>query len=286
MNEWPLATHVFPKSGSLSVEVEYEDGSKQYQFNKRTMGNAPCPSITIRKAISDLPAFEFENPHLKYAEDIQDSEHDTAIVASRDAVVKQYKVKNGSKSFVGLMEQPYPKPPCSEFQRLMRLQSGTTVHEHVTRPYNDENVERICDIPLRAGADHRDLREDLRPWCLSNPNSAASRHGGWKGLYGRLDFNGHFHTALTDVQPMGKQGTVIHPNQKRVVTVRECARAQGFPDHFRFYSTTDDVKDMTRQVGNAVPPPLGAAIGKCLRKSLYEEWKKKRVYGKGKGKAQ
>ena len=51
-----------------------------------------------------------------------------------------------------------------------------------------------------------DLPEKLRPWCLSNPNSAASRHGGWKGLYGRLDFNKHFSTALTDVNPMGKTG--------------------------------------------------------------------------------
>ncbi len=75
---------------------------------------------------------------------------------------------------------------------------------------------------------------------------------------------------------MGKQGTVLHPSQKRVVSVRECARSQGFPDSFRFYSTNDDVKDMHRQVGNAVPPPLAEAIGKKIVDAWFQHWCQKR----------
>ena len=37
---------------------------------------------------------------------------------------------------------------------------------------------------------------------------------------------------------MGKQGRVLHPEQHRVVSVRECARSQGFPDWYKFYGTT------------------------------------------------
>jgi DNA (cytosine-5)-methyltransferase 1 len=55
------------------------------------------------------------------------------------------------------------------------------------------------------------LPEKLKPWCLSHKDSAASKHNGWKGLFGRLDNNGHFLTALTDIQPMGKQGVCIEP---------------------------------------------------------------------------
>ena len=33
---------------------------------------------------------------------------------------------------------------------------------------------------------------------------------------------------------MGKQGRVLHPEQHRLVSVRECARSQGFPDHYRY----------------------------------------------------
>ena len=63
----------------------------------------------------------------------------------------------------------------------------------------------------------------LVPWCLPN---TAERHNGWRGLFGRLDYRGHFPTSTTDPQPMGKVGQVFHPEQNRIVSVRECARAQ------------------------------------------------------------
>ena len=39
---------------------------------------------------------------------------------------------------------------------------------------------------------------------------------------------------------MGKQGRVLHPDQHRLVSVRECARSQGFPDTYKFYGTALD----------------------------------------------
>ena len=65
--------------------------------------------------------------------------------------------------------------------------------------------------------------QPLVPWCLPN---TADRHNGWRGLFGRLDWGGHFPTSTTDPQPMGKVGQVFHPSQDRIVSVRECARAQ------------------------------------------------------------
>lgn len=65
--------------------------------------------------------------------------------------------------------------------------------------------------------------QPLVPWCL--PNTAA-RHNNWRGLFGRLDEDGYFPTATTDPQPMGKVGQVFHPQQDRIMSVRECARAQ------------------------------------------------------------
>ena len=43
--------------------------------------------------------------------------------------------------------------------------------------------------------------QPLVPWCLPN---TADRHNGWRGLFGRLDYDGHFPTSVTDPQPMGK----------------------------------------------------------------------------------
>ncbi|KAI9459441.1 hypothetical protein BJY52DRAFT_1090290, partial [Lactarius psammicola] len=64
--------------------------------------------------------------------------------------------------------------------------------------------------------------------------------------------------------------------QKRVLTVRECARAQGFPDTWKFLSVSERpstiVRDQLRQIGNAVPIPLSRALGKALGKALIKMW--------------
>lgn len=77
--------------------------------------------------------------------------------------------------------------------------------------------------PLQAPSPNHQ-GQPLVPWCLPN---TADRHNGWRGLFGRLDPRGHFPTSTTDPQPMGKVGQVFHPTQDRIVSVRECARAQG-----------------------------------------------------------
>lgn len=53
-----------------------------------------------------------------------------------------------------------------------------------------------------------------------------------------------------------------------MVSVRECARSQGFPDSFRFYGT---ILDKHRQIGNAVPPPLSAAVGLEIKKCIQNK---------------
>lgn len=52
------------------------------------------------------------------------------------------------------------------------------------------------------------------------------------------------------------------------LTVRDCARLQGFPDDIEFVG--DDASQF-RQIGNAVPPLLGGAIARSLWTALYGE---------------
>jgi DNA (cytosine-5)-methyltransferase 1 len=49
----------------------------------------------------------------------------------------------------------------------------------------------------------------------------------------------------------------IHPNEPRVITPREAARLQGFPDDFRFHPT---VWHSFRMIGNSVSPIISKAI--------------------------
>ena len=41
------------------------------------------------------------------------------------------------------------------------------------------------------------------------------RHNQWAGLYGRVEWDGFFSTTITNPEPMGKQGRVLHPDQNR-----------------------------------------------------------------------
>jgi Site-specific DNA methylase len=65
----------------------------------------------------------------------------------------------------------------------------------------------------------------------------------------------------------------VHYSEGRILTVREYARIQSFPDWFEFrgvYTTGGDRRKRTcpryTQVGNAVPPRLASFLGRLMRK--------------------
>lgn len=58
----------------------------------------------------------------------------------------------------------------------------------------------------------------------------------------------------------------LHPEIPRTLSVRECARLQTFPDDYKFVGPT--ARQFT-QVGNAVPPVLGAALASQVAKAYF-----------------
>lgn len=69
---------------------------------------------------------------------------------------------------------------------------------------------------------------------------------------------GNDHGSYQSVRP-------IHPDEPRVITVREGARLQGFPDHFRFHPT---VWHSFRMIGNSVSPIISKAIFSVIAKRI------------------
>ena len=80
------------------------------------------------------------------------------------------------------------------------------------------------------------------------------------------------HTCyLLDTEiPVEKNKRIFVPGKEhlyRRLTVRECARLQGFPDDFEFVGNQQDTYV---QVGNAVPPQLAKAMGNSIMQYLNE----------------
>ncbi|KAG2259190.1 hypothetical protein Bca52824_078484 [Brassica carinata] len=204
-----------------------------YAAVRSTQYGAPFRPITVKDTIGDLPSVDNGESKTK----------------------REYKVQ-----------------PISWFQKEIRG-DNIVLTDHICKEMNELNLIRCKKIPKRPGADWRDLPEekvtlskgqvvDLIPWCLPN---TAKRHNQWKGLFGRLDWEGNFPTSITDPQPMGKVGMCFHPDQDRIITVRECARSQGFPDSYEFQG---NIIHKHRQIGNAVPPPLAFALGRKLKEAV------------------
>lgn len=93
--------------------------------------------------------------------------------------------------------------------------------------------------------------------------------GGRSGWWRRLSFDRPSPTIVT--MPNHASTSLCHPTETRALTLRECARIQGFPDNWTFLGT---VSQQYKQVGNAVPCKLGEICGQVLLDVLEKRAKK------------
>lgn len=183
--------------------------------------------------------------------------------------------------------------PQNRYQQWLRreLDPEDAATAHVTRSYNQKTVEVVCNVPIRPLADHKDVPRILLTEKVRKPKNpktckwsegplAKRRTDHLIAFYGRLNGNSFFKCALTDLNPRSKNSWAVHPTQKRVLSIRECARAQGFPDSYVFESVHDNkgkwAQDAIRQIGNAVAIPFALALGKKLGEAVILNWDEKR----------
>lgn len=135
----------------------------------------------------------------------------------------------------------YPRAPDSEYQEIMRKGSREVLN-HQCMGLAKVNLERMKYV--KAGGSWRDIPFELLPKGLKR-----ARRSDHTRRYGRLDPDSQSGTVLTKCDP--HWGTFVHYGQDRVITIREAARIQSFPDWFHFVGSR---VSQYRQVGNAVPP--------------------------------
>lgn len=190
-------------------------------------------------------------------------------------------------------EMPYKEDPLTEFQKYIRssksemLCSGlkdevkierSILYDHCPNPLSEDDFFRVCQIPRKKGANFRDLpgvivgsdnvaildpkRERIllasgKP--LVPDYALTLGQGKSRRPFARLWWDETVPTVITT--PNCHSLAVLHPQQNRIISIRESARLQGFPDYYRFHG---NVKDKYRQVGNAVAVSVSRALGYAL----------------------
>ncbi|EEF32028.1 protein with unknown function [Ricinus communis] len=186
-------------------------------------------------------------------------------------------------------ERKYGTTPQSDFQKYIRLKKSDVVgfatdknashpqmlYDHRPLKLNDDDYQRVCRVPKKKGANFRDFpgvlvgTDNKVEWdpavervLLPSgkplvPDYAMSFVRGTSCKpFGRLWWDETVATVVTRAEPHNQ--IVIHPMQDRVLSIRENARLQGFPDCYQLHGP---VKERYTQVGNAVAVPVATALG-------------------------
>jgi|GEM_PF-327880 len=137
--------------------------------------------------------------------------------------------------------------------------NGDGWHQHIAPSLSALDREIIRHIP--QGGNWMDVPTNVPSKRLEQIRKMSE----WRGIvrttyYGRLRPSQPAYTIATYYGRPGN-GTNIHPWADRTLTSREAARLQSFPDWYLFLGTDSSVK---KQIGNAVPPLLGYAVGRHL----------------------
>lgn len=123
---------------------------------------------------------------------------------------------------------------------------------HLDRDYTSTSRARFRTIP--PGGNRFDIPDRLLSECWRKHTTGSA------DVMGRLHWDKPSVTIRTEFFKPEK-GRYLHPVAHRAISHLEAARLQGFPDDYRWVGSKTAI---ARQIGNAVPLPLGEAIGRAL----------------------
>ena len=197
---------------------------------------------------------------------------DASIVTTRQAISDLAVLQPGRRDD-DLQGEDLPDPD-SNYQRIMR--NACDVSNVSVPRINKDTILRLSAIP--QGGNYLDLPHGLRDRYLTGQRWGP--HNG-SGRLGRRHYYAYrrLHPDFWAWTLNTKADSTYHWHAERALSVREFARIQSFPDHFKF--TTDARRGSIpgriaggaahsryRQVGNAVPPLLALALAKRLQAVL------------------
>ncbi|MBR6200690.1 MAG: DNA cytosine methyltransferase [Spirochaetales bacterium] len=201
----------------------------------------------------NLKKFEYPLPTHYYDQD--DKKGLKHFVSVSDAISDLPKITDNWR----VSEVEYSKfDNLSEYQRIMRSHNNkSTVANNICRMSN-KRAKQVFQH-MKQGNIYMDLPKEIR-------QILPFREDIFRDRLKRLVEN---EPSWTVIAHIGMDGYMyIHPTENRTLSVREAARIQSFPDDFKFVGNQQETYV---QVGNAVPPLLGKAIGESIMEYLKKE---------------
>lgn len=154
----------------------------------------------------------------------------------------------------------YKAEPSNDYQRLMRG-TNQVLEGHFCGSYGEKIRTVIENVKQGEGKD--DFNRLVENGEIEEKYRLTS---GYKNTYGRLIEDQPAPTITNNLStPSGLR--CIHYEQNRALTPREGARIQSFPDWFQFCGNKEEI---TKQIGNAVPPLLALAFAAQIQRVLKE----------------
>ena len=151
----------------------------------------------------------------------------------------------------GEMSEEYKSLPISKYQKIMR-KGCKKLYNHEAPNHSNQVIKRFSS--MKPGQSGKDLPNDLKTK---------------KQVLKKLEANKPAKTVTTLPEDY------VHYKMNRILTVREMARIQSFPDDFVFLGPRTTGGERRKyelpqysQIGNAVPPILAKKVGEHLIKCL------------------
>jgi len=156
----------------------------------------------------------------------------------------------------------YDRAPLNELQRHLRA-GATEVTDHFSAPLDGIQLERVRG--LRPGQTMKDLPSRLQHRSFQRrafrrviDGTPSEKRGGAPSGLKRLFAE---EPSLTITSAATRE--FVHPFEERLLTIRESARLQTFPDSFVFCGNAGS---RIQQIGNAIPPLLAFTIAEHIAK--------------------
>ncbi|XP_050308099.1 DNA (cytosine-5)-methyltransferase 1-like [Anthonomus grandis grandis] len=215
----PDPTHCFGKFEKI-VETLKIDNLK-YDIGDLAigqLGSLPYRRVTIRDAIADLPPTTYDTmvskmPYQTAREDMSFYAKGLREFCNKDDIVTDHEANYASaitKKRIQFIPEGGDWTDLPNISVILENGIRTEVlnYTYRTKIQNPKDPPKglcacVLDKPCNQEIKKNERNNTLIPWSVAH---TASRNNNWKGVYGRVIWDGHFGTVTTNPEPTRAQG--------------------------------------------------------------------------------